>query len=297
MSTFLRDRRVSRSLTTTDLAAQLGVHPNSILRWERGDRLPGPALITRLAHTLAVETVEVVGFFDAVRPPADRNVDSIRGHGLRPLRLAAQVPATRIAAAAGVPVASVYNWETGRARLPVRHLTAVAEQLGLRPDAFRRLLAASPPEVAGGQHQSELRRLRRRTGLSQQLVAQRIGASRHSVGAWENGQRPPLVAVRRLAHVYGVPVARVARAAGVTPPALLDRRSWTAGDLPQVLQTVRLWSGLTQEQLAERCACSTSSVRAWERGTGEPGPVLRRRLERVYGLPEEALLTAYRSVG
>ncbi len=297
MSTFLRDRRVSRSLTTTDLAEQLGVHPTSILRWERGDRLPGPVVIKRLARTLEVETVEVVSFFDAVRPAAERIVDSVRGAGLRPLRRAAQVPATRIATAVGVPVASVYNWETGRARLPVRHLPAVAEQLGLRPDALRRLLAASPPEVAGGQGHSELRRLRRRTGLSQHVVAQRIGAGRHSVGAWENGQQPPLVAVRRLANVYGVPVARVARAAGVTPPVLLDRRAWTYGDLPRVLQTLRRWGGLTQRQVAKRCACSTSSVRAWERGTGEPGPALRRRLERVYGLPDGALLTAYRALG
>lgn len=200
MSTFLRDRRVSRSITTADLAEQLGVHPNSVLRWERGDRLPGPGHITRLARTLAIETVEVVGFFDGVRPPAERIVESVRGHGLRPLR------------------------------------------------------------------HSELRRLRRRTGPSQQVVARRIGTGRHSLGAWERGQQPPLVAVRRLATVYGVPVARVARAAGVTPPA----------------------------QLAERCGCSTSAVRVWERGQGEPGPALRHRLEGVYGLPEESLLTAYR---
>jgi transcriptional regulator with XRE-family HTH domain len=128
-------------------------------------------------------------------------------------------------------------------------------------------------------------------------VAARIGAGRHSVSAWERGQRPPLAAVRLLAGVYGVPVARVARAAGVTPPRLLDRRTWAPGDLPGVLETVRLWAGLTQAEVAERLMCSASSVRGWENGRGVPGRALRQRLERLYGLPEGELLRAYPARG
>lgn len=297
MSTFLRDHRESRSLTAADLAERVGVHPTSVLRWERRDRLPGPSHIRRLARTLAVDTAEIASFFDDVRPPAQYDVDTVRGHGLRPLRQAARVPAARLAAAVGVPTAGIYNWESGRARIPAHHLPAMAGQLGLDPGALRRFLIAAPAAVADDRPVSELRRLRRRTGLSQALVARRIGSSRHSLSAWERGAQPPLAAVRLLAGVYGVPVARVARAAGVTPPALLDRRTWNTGDLPEVLETVRLWTGLTQADVAERCACSVSSVRAWERGRGVPGPALRRRLEQLYGLPEGGLLTAYPARG
>ena len=294
MATFLRDRRKSRSLTAADLAERVGVHPTSILRWERGDRLPGPSHIRRLARNLAVETAEIASFFDGVRPPAHWDDDTVRGHGLRPLRQAAQVPASVLAAAAGVPTSSVYNWEAGRARVPRRHLPALAQRLGLDAAELRRFLVSAPASVAtAGPPLSELRRMRRRTGLSQSQVAARIGAGRHSLSAWERGQRPPLVAVRLLAGVYGVPVARVARAAGVTPPRLLDRRAWAPGDLPEVLETVRLWAGLTQGQVAERLSCSVSSVRAWENARGVPGPALRRRLERLYGLPHDGLLAAY----
>ena len=298
MTTFLRDRRMSRSLTAADLAARVGVHPTSILRWERRDRLPGPSHIRRLARNLAVETAEIASFFDDVRPPSQWDVDTVRGHGLRPLRQAARVPAARLAVAAGVPTASVYNWEAGRARVPCRHLPALAEQLGLDAATLRRLLSSAPAEVATAEASaSELRRLRRRTGMSQAQVATRIGAGRHSVSAWERGQRPPLPALRLLAGVYGVPVARVARAAGVTPPRLLDRRAWTSGELPGVLETVRRWAGLTQAQVADGVSCSVSSVRSWENARGVPGPNLRRRLEAFYGLPDGALLKAYPARG
>jgi transcriptional regulator with XRE-family HTH domain len=293
VATFLRDRRKSRSLTAADLAERVGVHPTSILRWERRDRMPGPSHIRRLARTLAVETAEIASFFDDVRPPAQRDDDSVRGHGMRRLRQTARVPASVLAAAAGVPTSSIYNWEAGRARIPRRHLPALAERLGLDAASLRRFLASAPAAVAAPGPLSELRRMRRRTGLSQSQVAALIGAGRHSLSAWERGQRPPLAAVRPLAGVYGVPVARVARAAGVTPPRLLDRRTWAPGDLPEVLETVRLWAGLTQGQLAERLSCSVSSVRAWENARGVPGSALRRRLERLYGLPHGGLLTAY----
>jgi transcriptional regulator with XRE-family HTH domain len=290
---FLRDQRVSRSLTTVELARQLGVHPTSVLRWERRERLPGPTHIHALARSLSVDTAAVAGFFDAVRPPAPPPHTNLRGHGLRPLRRAARVPAIRIAEVVGVPPASVYNWEAGRARIPVRLVPALADLLEVEATTLRELLDRWPAVTLGEHPGSELRRLRRRTGLSQERVAQRIGVSRHSLSAWERGKRPPLADVRRLAELYGVEVATVARAAGVAAPRMLNRRRWAAGDLADVLVALRQWAGISQRDLAEQCRRSVSTVRAWERGRGTPLPSSRRRLERLYQLPEGALLTAY----
>ena len=72
-----------------------------------------------------------------------------------------------------------------------------------------------------------------------------------------------------MAVVYGVPVARVARAAGVPAPDC-STCSWSPGDLPLVLVALRQWSGLTQLALAEHCGCHTTTVRAWERGRARP---------------------------
>lgn len=135
-----------------------------------------------------------------------------------------------------------------------------------------------------------LARLRRRAGLSQVAAARATGWSRDSVRAWESGGRPPLAALRAIARAYGVPTTDAARAAGVAPPRLLDRRAWGPGDLPEALRTWREWAGLTQAALATRVGVSTDAVRGWERGRTSPYPSHRRRLEAALGLPDGAFL-------
>ena len=66
----LRRRRQTLALSPAALAGALGVHPTSVLRWERRERLPGPAHIRRLAAALGLSTPQVAGFFDAARAPA-----------------------------------------------------------------------------------------------------------------------------------------------------------------------------------------------------------------------------------
>jgi transcriptional regulator with XRE-family HTH domain len=289
---YLREQRLGRALSTGEVAARLGVHPTSVLRWERRERLPAPAHLRGLAQVLRVETREVAGFFDAARGRPGPEVASVRGHGLRPLRTAARMPAPRIAEAVGVPAATVYNWEAGRARIPLHRLPRLARALGLEARALHELLTRARP-VPSAPRRTELALLRRRTGLSRAAVAERIGVSRHSLGAWERDRPPPLSALRRLAGVYGVPVGVVARAAGIGAPPLLDRRRWRPGDLPALLRTLREWGGLTQRQVAEWCGCSTDAVRGWERGRSIPRPATRARLESLHGLAPGELLRAF----
>lgn len=293
MTTLLRNERARRGLRATDLARELGVHPMSILRWERRERLPGPTHIHALARVLEIEPARVAGFFHDTRtsPPPARPLLTHRGQGLRALRLRAGVSASAAARVLAVPVSTVYNWESGRARIPERQLAPLAATLGMTPESLAARLAApsavihrptSPP--------SPLRRLRHRSRLSQARAAAAAGVDRHSLGAWERGDGvPSLAALRLLARAYGVPVATVAQAAGVRPPQLLDRRHWRPGDLPAVLRTLRQWVGLTQGQLAARCECSAAAVRNWEAGRTSPSARLLPRLERALGLPAGAL--------
>lgn len=135
--------------------------------------------------------------------------------------------------------------------------------------------------------------LRHRTGLSHSVVAERIGHSRHALGGWERGAEPPLVALRRLAAVYGVPTEVVARAARVQPPPLLDSSRWKPGTIHDVLVVIRRWHGLTQRDVANLTGCSFAAVRTWEAGLRSPSPAALERLERAYGLEPGALLAAY----
>ena len=294
MTTLLRTHREQRRMSAEDLAGHLDVHRNSVLRWERRERLPGPDHVLALARTLDLDTSEVAGFFDAARAPATPAA-GVRGDGLRPIRQAARVSVRRIADDLGVPEATVYNWEAGRARIPDRLLPGLASSVGTPEALLRQVLRTARREHATPV--PPLRRMRRRSGLSQEAVAIRIGVSRHRIGAWEHGTPPPLWAVRALAAVYGVPVSRLARATGVSAPPLLDRRRWRRGDLPRVLWTLRAWSGLTQRQVAARCAVHPTSVRAWEAGRTVPGARSRERLERAYGLAVGDLLAAYPDEG
>ena len=42
----LRAERKARKMTTAALAKLLGVHRNTVIRWEGGDPIPGPALLS-----------------------------------------------------------------------------------------------------------------------------------------------------------------------------------------------------------------------------------------------------------
>lgn len=294
VTTLLRYERARRGLRAIDLAEQIGVHPMSILRWERRERLPGPGHIHALARVLEIEPARVAGFFDDARPRAAPDADrGHRGPGLRMLRWSAEVSVARIAAELGVPASTVYNWESGRARIPAARLPSLARLLAMSPEVLAARLAAPTAIVAPAPVVSPLRRLRHRSRLSQAHAARAAGVDRHSLGAWECGRaRPSLVAVRRLARVYGVPAAVVARAAGITPPTLLDRSRWRPGDLPAVVRTLRDWAGLTQGELAARCGCSTAAVRTWESGRVVPSPRSLTRLEQAFNLPPGALAAA-----
>jgi transcriptional regulator with XRE-family HTH domain len=244
-----------------------------------------------LARTLARDTAAIAAHFDALRaqqaPPA-----TVRGHGLRPLRHRAGIPAMQLAEHAGVPVSTIYNWEAGRARVPVDRLGPLATALRLEEDRLRALLAGPPPAPLPAPPVPPLRRLRHHAGLTQLQVAARLGVSRRLLGRWERGGRPPLAALRGLAATYGVGVAVVARAAGVRPPAELDPRHWSGQTLPAVLRALRAWSGLTQREVAIRCGCSVDAARAWERGRIRPRPASLHRLEAVYGLAPGSLVSA-----
>lgn len=290
MDTPLRDQRTRRALSAHEVARRVDVHPTSVLRWERRERLPGPEHLRALAGALAVDVSRVASFFDEARTPAPAPA-GVRGTGLRALRHEAAVPVRHIAAHLGLHESTVYNWEAGRVRIPDAHLPALARLLGTSEPRLRERLASSPSLPVTPL--PPLRRLRRRTGLSQEAVARRVGTTRRRVGAWERGEVPPLWAVRRLAGVYGVQVSQLAGLVGLAAPRLLDPARWSAGDLPEVMATLRAWSGLTQAEVAHRCDLHRTTVRAWENGRAVPSARSRERLERLLGLAPGALLVAY----
>ncbi len=293
----LRAVRVACSLSATEVAHVVEVHPTTVLRWERCERLPGPTHVRGLAHAYGVPVPAIAGFFDRVRTPAGP-MDGCPGRGLRRLRRMHDLPAAALAEQLGVPVHTVYNWEAGRARVPQDRIAQLAQTFSLHQGALERLLDRwadwQAPTETGVR---PLRRLRLRAGLSQAELARLAGIGVTSLKSYEQGAPLSLRGLRGLARALDVPAATVARAAGFDLPTELRPSQWQHDDLPRVLRALRQWSQLTQAELADRCGCSTSAVRAWEQGRLRPGSESRRRLEALYRLDTDQLLTAYPQPG
>lgn len=188
-----------------------------------------------------------------------------------------------LAGLVGVTPATIRRWERGETRPDPARLSRLAAALGQRAGE---VLADWGPS-------HRLGRFRVSAGMSQVAAARRVGVSRSSLRAYEQGRPAPPAHVRRMAVAYGVPVADVAAACGVAYPRELDLMTWGPGDLPAVLLVLRQWSGLTQAAVAIRVGASKDSVRGWENGRTQPGSFLRARLEEMYRLPEGSLLIAY----
>ncbi|ONI92932.1 hypothetical protein ALI22I_01085 [Saccharothrix sp. ALI-22-I] len=290
----LRTVRLDLGLTSREVAESVGVTTACLLRWERRQRTPDPVLAAALADALRLEPERVEAFF-AEGPEHPLVDDTVPGHGLRALRRDLGLPARHIADALRVTVGTVYNWERGGSRLPVRLLAPLAECLGTGSDELARALRESPRCARTVVRLSgELARLRDLAGYSQVKVAHLLGVSRTTLRGWERGDAvAPWHAIRLMASLYEVPVAAVATAARAGKPAFLSPEAWLPGDLPEVLRVLRQWNGLTQAQVAQRCTTSTDSVRGWERGRQQPGLYPRRRLESLYRLAADSLLRAY----
>ncbi|WP_447007283.1 helix-turn-helix domain-containing protein [Saccharothrix isguenensis] len=293
----LRAVRLALGLSSRAVAEQIGVTTACLLRWERRQRTPSPELLAALAGVLRLPVEQTAAFFaeGTEHPLMD---DTMPGYGLRALRKTKRVPPRSIAEALRVTVQTVYNWERGGSRLPVRLLEPLARCLGMETEELvKALRAARRDKRTVVRLRGELASLRATADFSQSRVADLLGVSRTTLRGWERGDVvPPWQAIRLMATLYRVPLVVVATAAKAGKPRFLDPENWLPGDLPEVLRVFRQWNGLTQAQVAERCGASTATVRGWEHARQRPRPSQRRRLESLYHLPQDSLLRAYPSV-
>jgi len=105
---------------------------------------------------------------------------------------------------------------------------------------------------------SHLRAHRLSRGLTQRVLAERVGVSHTLLSLWETGKRPvPFVARLRLARTFLVSWDELYSA----PAAFSPSTPLYAGDQ---LHAIRLTRGLTQTDLAAELAVGTSVVSSWE---------------------------------
>lgn len=294
----LRTARLKAGKSAPELATVIDVHPATVFRWERRERQPGPGEVTSLSAALGVDRAIVSEFFLRGLQPV--HSDGYPGRALRILRDRAGTSAGIVARSIGVPPHTVYNWESGRARIPAARVGELAAFFGTGPSELTGFLRRnssctlrSPEAASTG---NRLRSLRSRKGLSIGALAPRLGVSAWALRNWELDRRKPTWhGIRQLALHLDVPIATIAQIVGLTPPPELRPAEWTPGSLGTVLRLLRNWSGLTQQELAVSCGCSGETVRGWEAARFAPSDGHRRTLEDLYRLDARSLIRAYPS--
>ncbi|MGN6242418.1 MAG: helix-turn-helix domain-containing protein [Motilibacteraceae bacterium] len=282
--------RRREGLSLERAGALLGVAGTTVRDWERG-RSPRPWHLRRLA---------LLRVLPAQQPCPSSDAPAV----LAAVRADVGLTLASFARIAGCSASTVSRWEGGSRRPGREQLERLARDPRLAGEPARRLapLLATTPRPAPAPHPvpdrgpgvPPLRAMRARQKLSLARAAAQAGVSRRRLAQAETGTGAlGLAAVRRLAMLYGLPVAEVATAARCPAPRHLVSASSTAvgcDDAEHLLLVEALaWAGRSCVDLAAEVGVSPHTVRRWRRGEQRPTPAHARAAERVLGLPTGAL--------
>ena len=159
-----------------------------------------------------------------------------------------------------------------------------------RTDEDRRTIGTGAKRTALSRLGTRLKRARRNSGLTQNDVADAVGATPQTVRNWEAGRNePPPSAIRKLAKLYEVnedtfvseldPAIATSRNTGYGFP--YDRVEIDPGKLVDA----RGDAGLTQAMVAELTGLSLSAIRRYESGEARPATKTLQAMASIYGRP------------
>lgn len=140
---------------------------------------------------------------------------------------------------------------------------------------------------------SEVRRVRKALGLSQAEFAERIGASRTSVGAWEAARAVP-------APEFEATLARLGVKASFNRVRVKTDRRFRGrppgSPFGALLRRYRTLRDVSAEALAERIGVDTSTISNWETGRAEPRAYLFILTCDTLSIPLDAAAEAIRGL-
>ncbi len=278
--------RLAAGLTQVELGRTFHVGPATVYQWERGRTRPPADVLPRLAVRLGL-TREALDDALTDHPPSRHDGEVLPGLGLTLRRHGWS--RTRVQHLLDVAPTTVFEWETGRTRVPTWALRRLAAAVGADLDALVLPARRSTDRPTGT---TALATLRKRARMTQREAAAVLGLSASSLGRYENGHRRiDLPTARAMALVYQVPLPRVLAAAGLALPAMLRRPRWTTEQLPAVLADLRRAAGASLSQVARCAGVSHPTVRRWETGESSPSPAALAILELHYRVGRGRLTT------
>ena len=249
IGSYIREKRIERDMTQTQLAARLGVSRETFSKWERGEQVPSLQNLPRIAEWLDEEF--------KVRHRV--RMDEIDGARIRDERLRRDLTEQELADHLGCHVTAVVRWESGMSEP--------------RPDNFKKLqewfdnympIHLIKIEEVGDNIKNE----RERRGMSKWKVAEHFGVLAGTIDSWERGIATPAPSHLRLLREWLGETIREYRI-GFDP-------------VGHRIKKERLRRGMSQGDLARHFGIHYPTLSAWELGKSTPRPHYLRMIRKWF---------------
>jgi transcriptional regulator with XRE-family HTH domain len=271
--------RLAAGLNRVDIGRLMHVGPATVYRWECGDVRPPVDRLAALATALRLTRPQLD---DALAGHPPSRFDGVILPGLGAALRRHGVGTRHASCILRVSPSTMSYWETGRTRVPMHAVRALADACSVDPEELIRRGRTVVPRA----RRTPLAALRHSAGMTQREAAAMLGVSVSTLSRYENGSRAVMFPLaRKLAHIYAVPFGRMCVAADLAPPQTLTMRTWVPEQLPQVLADLRTAAGASKSQVAQVTGVTSPTVRRWETGESVPGDRILSTLERYYRLP------------
>ena len=215
----------------------------------------------------------------AVPPAAEEQMKKVRftKRTLKALRQKFDLTQEELAKLLEVSPVTVTAWETSKSRPRASNLAQIVTLRGMDQAAVDRGLERKP--APGPVKPAQIKRLRRKLGLTQADTARLLDVSGAAVTSWETGKTAPSRENRiALAALRGQSreeadrkLGRQAAAGGPGGPSGADMP-------PANVKAIRTALGLSQKELADKLGVSANSVSNWETGRSRPRRSTVRKL-------------------
>jgi DNA-binding transcriptional regulator YiaG len=214
----------------------------------------------------------------AVPPAAEAQVEKVRftKRTLKALRQRFDLTQEELAKLLEVSPVTVTAWETAKSKPRASNLAQIVTLRGMDQAVVDKALGRQP--APGPMKPAQIKRLRRKLGLTQADFARLLDVSGAAVTAWETGKTSPsrenriaLAALRGQSREADRKLGRHAAAGRLGGESGADVS-------PADVKAIRAALGLSQKELAAKLGVSTNSVSNWETGRSRPRRSTVRKL-------------------
>lgn len=277
----LKKLRLRRGALQKDVAEAVGVDRTTYGKYESGAIEPSFVVLLALAEYFGVSIDCILGREEVPDTPAPRGGFQ---ENLALIRRERGLSQEQLADAAGVSRSAIGMWESGHSQPDGLTLVRLASALGVSADE----LLGKPAEEKDGEEGSgggtsfsaKLRELRRRAGMTQGALADKIGVERSSVGKYETGTVPSFEVLQNISGVFGVSIDLLTGDEPLPPERSKHNR----------VAALRRERRMLQKDVAAQLGVTPNTLSNWENGKYEPDLASLAKLSEIFGVSVDYII-------